>query len=87
MFVLALVNISLREGILITVAAALCGMAFGRMVSGIIDRPKALYPNWFYFAQGRSYCDNSHSTSDGALSGRSPRQLGCRRCPSGVISP
>lgn len=38
-----------REGILITVAAALGGMAFGRLVSGVIDPPKAFYPNWFYF--------------------------------------
>ncbi len=38
-----------REGILLTVAAALGGMAFGRLMSGIVDRPKALYPNWFYF--------------------------------------
>ena len=38
-----------REGILITVAAALAGMAFGRLVSGFIDLPKAFYPNWFYF--------------------------------------
>lgn len=38
-----------REGILITVAAALAGMAVGRLVSGVIDRPKAFYPNWFYF--------------------------------------
>ncbi len=37
-----------RDGILITVAAALAGMAFGRVVSGAIDRPKAFYPNWFY---------------------------------------
>ena len=38
-----------RDGILITVAAALGGMAFGRLVSGLIDRPMAFYPNWFYF--------------------------------------
>ncbi|MFM9032958.1 MAG: DUF4345 domain-containing protein [Mycobacterium sp.] len=38
-----------REGILITVAAALGGMAFGRLVSGVVDRPNSLYPNWFYF--------------------------------------
>ena len=38
-----------RDGILITVAAALGGMAFGRLVSGLIDRPKAFYPNWLYF--------------------------------------
>lgn len=46
---LAAANPSVREGILITVAAALAGMAFGRAVSGIIDRPSAFYPNWFYF--------------------------------------
>lgn len=38
-----------RDGILITVAAALVGMAFGRLVSSVGDRPKAFYPNWFYF--------------------------------------
>lgn len=37
------------EGILIAVAAALLGMAFGRLVAGIVDTPKAFYPNWFYF--------------------------------------
>lgn len=37
-----------RTGIVITVAAALGGMAFGRIVSGLLgDRP-AFYPNWFY---------------------------------------
>lgn len=35
--------------LVITVAAALGGMAFGRLVSGVVDRPKAFYPNWFYF--------------------------------------
>ena len=38
-----------REGILITVAVALAGMAIGRLVSGVVDRPTAFYPNWFYF--------------------------------------
>jgi uncharacterized membrane protein YeaQ/YmgE (transglycosylase-associated protein family) len=38
-----------RDGILTTVAAALGGMAFGRVVSGLVDQPKAFYPNWFYF--------------------------------------
>ena len=46
---LAARDAALRDGILITVAAALAGMAFGRLVSGVIDRPKAFYPNWFYF--------------------------------------
>ena len=49
MLALALTGHPAREGILITVAAALGGMALGRLVSGVIDRPKAFYPNWFYF--------------------------------------
>jgi hypothetical protein len=38
----------LRKGILITVAAALAGMAFGRLVSAILGDRTAFYPNWFY---------------------------------------
>jgi hypothetical protein len=38
----------LRNGILITVSAALAGMAFGRIVSAIVDSRTAFYPNWFY---------------------------------------
>lgn len=49
MLALAAAGYPAREGILITVAAALGGMAFGRLISGVIDRPKAFYPNWFYF--------------------------------------
>ena len=45
---LAARDAALRDGILITVAAALGGMAFGRLVSGVVDRPRAFYPNWFY---------------------------------------
>lgn len=45
---LAAGDAALRDGILITVAAALGGMAFGRLISGVVDRPKAFYPNWFY---------------------------------------
>jgi hypothetical protein len=38
----------IRTGIVITVGAALAGMAFGRLVSAVFgDRP-AFYPNWFY---------------------------------------
>jgi hypothetical protein len=38
----------IRAGIVITVGAALAGMAFGRLVSAVVgDRP-AFYPNWFY---------------------------------------
>ena len=46
---LAAGDATLRDGILITAAAALGGMAFGRLVSGVVDRPTAFYPNWFYF--------------------------------------
>lgn len=49
MLAIAATGHSAREGILITVAAALGGMAFGRLVSGLVDSPKAFYPNWFYF--------------------------------------
>lgn len=49
MLALAATGHPARDGILITVAAALAGMAFGRLVSGVVDRPKAFYPNWFYF--------------------------------------
>jgi hypothetical protein len=36
------------KGILITVGAALAGMAFGRLASAVIDERTAFYPNWFY---------------------------------------
>ena len=37
-----------RTGIVITVGAALVGMAFGRIVSAVVDSRTAFYPNWFY---------------------------------------
>ena len=37
-----------RDGILLAAAAALLGMAFGRVASGVIDTPEAFYPNGFY---------------------------------------
>lgn len=37
-----------RTGILITVGAALAGMAFGRLVSAVVDERTSFYPNWFY---------------------------------------
>lgn len=40
---------SLRTGIVITVGLALAGMAFGRVVSAVIDGRTPFYPNWFYF--------------------------------------
>ena len=39
----------LRTGVLITVGAALAGMAFGRLASAVLGDRTAFYPNWFYF--------------------------------------
>lgn len=39
----------LRTGVLITVGAALAGMAFGRVASAVLGDRTAFYPNWFYF--------------------------------------
>jgi hypothetical protein len=38
-----------RTGVLITVGAALAGMAVGRAVSAVFDERTPFYPNWFYF--------------------------------------
>ena len=38
-----------RTGIMITVGVALAGMAFGRLVSAVVDSRTPFYPNWFYF--------------------------------------
>lgn len=43
----AAVQPEVRTGVLITVGAALAGMAVGRLVSAF-DGPTAFYPNWFY---------------------------------------
>lgn len=39
----------IRTGIMITVAAALAGMAVGRVAAAILGDRAAFYPNWFYF--------------------------------------
>jgi hypothetical protein len=38
----------IRTGIVITVGVALAGMAFGRIVSAVVDDGTAFYPNWLY---------------------------------------
>ena len=38
----------LQTGILITVGAALAGMAFGRLLAAVLGDRTAFYPNWFY---------------------------------------
>jgi uncharacterized protein (DUF697 family) len=37
-----------RAGILIAVAAALAGMAFGRVAAAVLGDRTSFYPNWFY---------------------------------------
>lgn len=44
----AIADGGVRVGILIAVGAALAGMAFGRLVSAVLDERTAFYPNWFY---------------------------------------
>lgn len=44
----AAVDPEVRAGVLLTVAAALAGMAAGRLAS-VFDGPTSFYPNWFYF--------------------------------------
>lgn len=44
----AVADPQLRPGVLTAVAAALAGMAFGRLVSALDGRSR-FYPNWFYF--------------------------------------
>lgn len=44
----AIADPGLRPGILVAVAAALAGMAFGRVAS-VVDGRSHFYPNWFYF--------------------------------------
>ena len=39
---------SLRTGIVITVGAALAGMAAGRVASALLGDRTGFYPNWFY---------------------------------------
>ncbi|MER5388415.1 DUF4345 family protein [Saccharopolyspora sp. NPDC002686] len=47
--VVAVLDTDLRRGIAIAVAAALLGMAVGRVVSGLADQRTRFYPVWFYF--------------------------------------
>ena len=44
----AMAGDDVRTGIVLTVGVALAGMAFGRMVSAVLDERTAFYPNWFY---------------------------------------
>ena len=39
---------ALARGIYLAIAAALAGMAAGRVMSAAIERPSSFYPSWFY---------------------------------------
>lgn len=47
--VVAVADEGLRPGIAVTVAAALAGMAVGRVMSRLADKPTPFYPIWLYF--------------------------------------
>lgn len=47
--VVAAADDDLRPGIAVTVAAALAGMAVGRVLSRMADKPTPFYPIWLYF--------------------------------------
>ena len=48
--IVAALNVGdLRTGMVLTVAAALAGMALGRLLSRLTDKPTPFYPVWFYF--------------------------------------
>ena len=44
----ALEDASLRPGVFLCVAVALGGMAAGRVVAALFERPGSFYPAWFY---------------------------------------
>ncbi|WP_282784817.1 MULTISPECIES: DUF4345 domain-containing protein [unclassified Nocardia] len=39
----------LRDGVIATTAAALAGMAVGRLISRLVDQPVPFYPVWLFF--------------------------------------
>jgi hypothetical protein len=40
----------IAPGVFLTVGAALAGMAAGRLVAALVERPRGFYPCWFYCA-------------------------------------
>ena len=49
MLVVAMNDPALRAGALLALAASVAGMAAGRLVAALVERPTAFYPCWFYF--------------------------------------
>lgn len=41
---------AIAQGIYLSVAVALGGMAAGRLVAAAVERPRGFYPSWFYCA-------------------------------------
>lgn len=41
---------AIHQGVLACVAAALAGMAGGRIVAALVERPQRFYPSWFWCA-------------------------------------
>lgn len=50
LFVAALGDPATADGIVVAVAVSLLGMAAGRLLSVLSERPAGLYPVWTYFA-------------------------------------
>jgi hypothetical protein len=44
----ALGSQAIAPGVFLTVGAALAGMAGGRIISALVERPGGFYPCWFY---------------------------------------
>src|SRR5262245_44384246 len=38
----------LRKGVFLTIAGSLAGMAAGRVIAAVIERPATFYPSWLY---------------------------------------
>jgi Domain of unknown function (DUF4345) len=49
LLVVAATDLARFTGVLVSVAVAVLGMAAGRLIGRIRDRPAAFYPIWFYF--------------------------------------
>ena len=81
---------STSEGILVTVAVALAGMAGGRLVSAALERPRSAYPVWVFFAievAGAAALLAAMSGFGGRADPRRPQPRAARRPPAGQSRP
>ena len=72
----ALARPELRSGIVLAVAVALIGMAFGRIVSALVGDRTAFYPNWFYLLVELVAAARCCSRSEGGSGGGGVRSVG-----------